>query len=211
MAEITLEAGSPAERVALFFAANPDEHLCRLDVAAKFGLAPAAVEGAMQPAVSAGLVTIANDGDLGRVWRKGPRLAGWAATQKPAGAVKPARKPAVRGGVMPMLDLKALKVRTDSALPQTRIMSKGRTRHDHIFDSLTADGMSVEGIALAYQAALLKAGQQYLAMRPALAASCVLYVRRTDDKTCGVWRVAKAAADAQGLPRTPRKLQAAHA
>jgi len=207
MPDTTLEAGSPAERAATFLAANPDEVLDRSAAAAKLGIAPGAVDKALQPAVDLALITIANSGDLGRVWRAGPRLKQWApAASAPAAKPKKAQQGGARN-YLPKLDVAALKVRTDAPLPESMIGLKGRGRHDHVFDQLTADGMSVLGIPADYQPALAKAAQSYLANRPAIKATSVLYVRRAPDGTVGVWRLARATADALGEPRKPRAVQ----
>lgn len=98
---------------------------------------------------------------------------------------------------LPPLQLAALRVAKDVPMPTGAGRSqKGQTRHDPVFDTLTADGMSVTGIPKAYYGALCKATQAYLKARPALAAKSVLLVRTIDDRTIGVWRMAKAAAPA---------------
>lgn len=208
MTHPTLPAGSVAEKAALFFKANPDEALDRSAAAAKFALAPDAVDRALQPAVEAALVTVASDGELGRVWRAGPMLRHYPAA---AGAAAPPKTPGVRRRrVLPELDVAHLQVHSDRPLPQADCR-KGTTRYDAVFGKLTADGMCVSGIPMLYRPALLKAAESYLKHRPALAAASRLVVRGIDASTCGVWRVPKGDAQegsAQGAqpikPAAPR-------
>jgi hypothetical protein len=191
MPDIALDPGSPAERIALFFLSNPDEALARADVAAKLSIAPGAVEAAMEPAVTAGLITIANSVDLGRVWRAGPRLKHWNPQPQLSEQPKPKTSRGGKRRLLPVLKVASLQVSHDLPCPGTRFCRPGSTRHDDLFDTLTADGMSVTGIPAAYTAALMKAVQGYVKGRPNLKESRLL-VRRIDDETCGVWRVAKA-------------------
>ena len=192
MPDIAIDPGSAAERIALFLQRNPDEALARTDIATKLSIAPGAVEAALQPAVMAGLVTIANSGDVGRVWRAGPRLKLW----QPQTTDKPAAWPAsARGGkrrLLPLLKVAELEVAADVPVPPTRIGLRGTTRYDQVFDLLTADGMSVAKIDVAYMPALMKALQVYLAGRATLKAQTTWVVRRIEGtNTCGVWRLAK--------------------
>lgn len=220
MAEITLEPGSAAHRFALHLLAKPADY-GRHAIAPLLGVAPGAVDSLLQTAVDQGVVTIGANADQGgRVWRAGPRLAGWHASAggRPA-ALRPAPaapapapaaaadKPAAsRGGSqppLPRLDLDKLKVSTSMPLPSAQLSRKGATRYDSLLDKLTADGMSVTGgIPRAYQSALMKAAVAYLAARPTLKATSTFYVRRLEDKPdeIGVWRVARTGPDA--LPRT---------
>lgn len=207
MADITLEPGSPSHRIASYLRGAGDITLNRLNIAARLQVAPGAVDSALRPAVDLGLITVANDGDSGRIWRAGPRLKAWqqdmAGTTQPGTPATPkaAAKKAgteTRGGkrsVMPLIDLKSLKVVANAPLPERRICEKGRTRYDGVFDMLTADGMAVKPIDINYMSALLKAAQVYRANRPALAGSSFA-VRRIDDTTCGVWRLPRDGATA---------------
>ena len=204
MPDIALEPGSGAERFVLHLQAHPGEY-DRHAVAALLGVAPGAVDSALSAAVDQALVTIANNADLGCVWHAGPRMAGYKPAlrdvQVPAAPHAPASTTR-RGGkreVLTRLKLDALKVSADIPLPAPNISRRGESRHDRMLDTLTADGMSVTGIPVAYQAALAKAVQTYLEHRPELKAKSALYVRRMDDddQHIGVWRVARQADAAQ--------------
>jgi hypothetical protein len=211
MAEITFESRSGAERFALHLRARPGEY-DRHQVAAILGIAPGAVETTLQPAVDAAVITIANDGEAGRVWRTGPRMGAWKLAAAPgavadaAPASAPARKSA-RGGRrpgLPVLKLDAVKVSSDLPLPAPRMSRKGESRHDRLLGTLSADGMSVTGIPVAYQASLLKAVQTYLDARPDLKKTSALYVRRLEDdeEHIGVWRVSRTGPQALACSRT---------
>lgn len=183
-----------------FFKANPDEELTRSDASDKWALPVGALESVLQPAVSAGLITMANSGDLGRVWRAGPMLKHW----KPDGGTPPAGN-SQRGGRrvrLPQLDLAKLTVSTDMPLP-SHGSEKGRTKHDELLNRLTADGMSVTGIPADYYGAVAKAVQTYLENRPTLAAASVFKVRRTSPTEFGVWRLAKSANDSSADAAPP--------
>ncbi len=195
MPEISLEAGSAAERAALHFRANPGLMMDRHGLAKLLGITPPMAESVLEPAVNQQLITIISDPELGRAWRAGPRLATWTAGcwTAPAVAKPPPAKVEQRGGVrriLPPLDLTKLKVSADLPRPQAAMKGKGLTRHDHIFDTLAKDGMSVSGIPRAYRGALNSAALSYLSARPKLKARCKLQVRTVDANTCGVWRVA---------------------
>jgi hypothetical protein len=210
MPEIVLESRSASERFALHLRAKPGAY-DRDAVAALLSIAPGAVDKALQPGVEAAVITIANDADLGRVWRAGPRLAEWKLAPSPAAekaqaeaAPKPAAKTR-RGGPrmsLPPLNVEKLAVSAVMPLPQPLISRRGESRHDKLLNTLTADGMSVTGIPIAYQPSLLKAVQTYLDGRPALKATSALYVRRMEgsEELIGIWRVARNGADAS--PRT---------
>lgn len=217
MPDITLEPGSPSERIALHLVKHPGVELTRADVARLLGVAPGAVDAALQPGTGLGLITCFNNADEGRCWRAGPRLGNWqvpGSTPAPAPAARtaPALVPAAaaagaapkkkRGGQMhrlPPLQLSLLKISTDLPLPPvTGFCARGRTKYDADLDTLKTDGMSLTGIPLNYRGALKKAIDMYLEQRPALAAKSVLVVRTVDDESIGVWRVAK------GTPGTER-------
>jgi hypothetical protein len=219
MAEIVFESRSGAERFALHLRARPGEY-DRHQVAAILGIAPGAVDTTLQPAVDAAVITIANDGDAGRVWRTGPRMGAWKLAAAPgavaeaAQASSPASAPASaparksnRGGRrpgLPVLKLDAVKVSTNLPLPAPRMSRKGESRHDQLLGQLTADGMSVTGIPVAYQASLLKAVQTYLDARPVLKKTSALYVRKLEDdeEHIGVWRVSRTGTQAMACSRT---------
>lgn len=209
MPDITLEPGSPSERIALHLVKHPGVELTRSDVARLLGVAPGAVDVALQPGTGLGLITCFNHADDGRCWRAGPRLGNWQVPgSKPAAALVPAAAPAgaaprkKRGGQMhrlPPLQLSLLKISTDLPLPPvTGFCSRGRTKYDDDLDTLKTDGMSLTGIPMNYRGALKKAIDMYLEQRPALAAKSVLVVRTVDEQSIGVWRVAK------GTPGTER-------
>jgi hypothetical protein len=210
MPEIVLESRSASERFALHLRAHPGQY-DRHAVSALLGMAPGAVDKALQPGVDLAVITIANDADMGRVWRAGPRLAEWKLAPSPAAQAqaeavpKPAAKTR-RGGPrlsLPPLSIEKLVVSAVTPLPQPMISRRGESRHDKMIDTLTADGMSVTHIPIAYQASLLKAVQTYLDGRPALKATSALYVRRMEgsDELIGIWRVARTGADASPRSR----------
>ena len=195
MPEISLEAGSAAERAALHFRANPNLLMDRHGLAKLLGITPPQAESVLEPAVNQQLITIVSDRDLGRAWRAGPRLAAWTAgcwTAAPALESRPAVAPrsTVPRRILPMLDLAKLKVSTDTPRPESMKKGHGVTRHDHIFNMLTKDGMSVSGIPREYRQAVSGAALNYLSVRPKLKARCKLQIRMVDSDTFGVWRVA---------------------
>lgn len=217
MPEITLETGSPSERVVLFLRANPGTTLTLRAVTTLLQITPAQVTHALAPGVSLGLITAFNDADEGRCWRAGPRLGMWggppatdgaAAATRPAPALVPAAKKA-RGGMgkrLPPLQLSLLKVSNDLPLPpSTGLCSKGVTKYDTQLDALKADGMSVTGIHSSYKSAIKKAIDTYLQSRPTLASKSVLVVRSVDDQTIGIWRVPKGTPGTQKVGGRPAK------
>jgi hypothetical protein len=192
MTDIRLDSGSVAERVAIFFQTNPDEVLDRSAAAAKLSIAPAAVDAMLLPAVEAGLITIGRDGDMGRVWRAGPRLKHWRALANSPPAA-PDRAVSARGTRrLPPLLITDVRLGAGVAAPTGAWSSKGRTKYDHIFDALKADGESATAISRVYLGALKKAVQVYMQQRPALARASTLSVHSVDASTCGVWRKAGA-------------------
>ena len=195
MAEISLEAGSAAERAALHFRANPGLMMDRHGLAKLLNIMPPMVESVLGPAVNQQLITIVNDGDLGRAWRAGPRMVMWTAGGRAAAPVVeslsavPPRRAAPRR-ILPMLDLAKLRVSTDLPKPESIKKGPGVTRHDHVFNLLTKDGMSVSGIPHEYRQSVGGAALNYLSVRPKLKAKCKLQIRMIDSDTFGVWRVA---------------------
>ena len=207
-----IEPHSPSHRTGLYLATHPGISLPRPDVASLLGIAPGAVDRALMPAVDQGIITMANDGHDGRVWRAGPRMQQWVSSlkdQPPAPAARPvataaastrANKPR---GHLPPLDLGAVKVVTDAPMPPNRITRQGHTRYEALLDKLTADGMALTGIPIDYRGALTKSIAVYLKARPTLAATSGIVMRTLDAKTVGLWRMPKAEADA--LTPGPRK------
>ena len=194
MAEINLEPGSPAARLAAHFKANPEAVLDRRGVAAFLLVASSFVDTAVEPGVVAGLITVGTTPELGRVWRAGPRLQHWAqaaeAAEKPA-AVK---RPTARGGRrerLPVLAVAQLTV-AKGAPPPVAQARKGATLHDPVFDLLTEDGHYIADIPIAYRGSMSKAVQVYMDHRPELKAKSAILVRTIDAKTMGLWRVSRA-------------------
>jgi len=179
-----------------FFRDNPEEELTRSDASAKWALPVGAVETVLQSAVTQGLITVANSGDLGRVWRAGPMLKHWPTAGRKASAAGGKRER------LPPLDVTKLVVANDVPMP-SHGSEKGRTKHDALFDRLTADGMSVTNIPAPYYGAVAKAAQTYLEQRPPLAATSVLRIRRTSPTEFGVWRIAKTADDTPAAVAKP--------
>ena len=202
MSDIQLTPGSHAERAAIFLQANPDEVLDRSAAAGKLSIAPAAVDGLLQPAIDAGLITIARDADMGRVWRAGPRLNHWRPVG--AGTVAAVTKAANNRGTkrLPPLLIDGLKVAQGVPEPDRTWSSKGHTKYDHVFDTLKANGASVTGIPRAYLGAIKKALLTYMQHRPALAQMSTMSAHLVDAGTCGVWR--KAGAMPAVVPRKVR-------
>jgi hypothetical protein len=207
-----LEPDSGAERFARHLLAHPDIEFSRVAVAKFLGITAESVDSALRPAVELALVTVAADGKFGRVWRAGPRLAQWPHASIPLSAQEPAAA-GKRGGrthMLPSLDLSTLSFASGRPMPFAGIESKGRTRHDPIFEKLKADGDSVCGIPRAYRAALSKAVQTYLNQRPGLKARSQYLVRIVDDQHCGVWRIARDKTAVIADPgRKPRDLEIA--
>jgi hypothetical protein len=192
----TIDPESAAGRVAQFIKSHPDAVVDRTLLKTMLGVAPAALDKLVQPAIDAGLITAAHDGDLGRIWRAGRLLKDW----QPAGApiapktTSPGATASVRGGTrkhLPELQAGLFKIAKDLPLPTSIWREKGKTKYDHVLDPLTEDGMSATGIPMDYYAAIAKAVQSYLAYRPELANTSKLVVRKIDGQTCGVWRVKK--------------------
>ena len=203
MSDIQLTPGSHAERAAIFLQANPDEVLDRSAAAGKLSIAPAAVDGQLQPAVDAGLITIGRDGDMGRVWRAGPRLKHWRPVG--AGTLAAVTKAVNKRGTkrLPPLLIDGLKVGRGVPAPAANTLSsKGRTKYDHVFDALKADGDSATNIPRIYLGALKKALLVYMQQRPALAQVSTMSAHLVDAGTCGVWR--KAGAMPAVVPRKVR-------
>lgn len=206
MPELKISINEASGLVAMWLRANPDKHLNRSAAAVLLQIAIGAVDPQLQPGVTAGLLTMFNDGEFGRCWRAGPRLAHWVADpvrgQTALGkTAPPARDPRRKNQHLPALDINKLPTVTGPA-PIGRLAAKGTTKHDALFDSLTADNLGKTGIPKAYMGALMKAAQTYLMQRPAIKAASVLLVRSVSDTHCGVWRVAKGLpAAAESAPR----------
>lgn len=208
MPELALEPGSGAERIALHLKKNADTVLDRHDVARLLTVAIGAVDKLLQPGVDAGVITIAHDGDRGRVWRAGPRLKTWDG----AAVAVPANKPKdARGGRrerLPVLDLAKFPVQTGVVPPKPDMSRRGETRHDDMFDSMSADGMCRTGLPASHRASVTKASQAYLKARPAVAAKSAFIFRALAGDTFGIWRVARtdpAAAEAPATKAAARK------
>lgn len=204
-----IEPGSPSARVMAELAKDVERSFSRSDIATLLSIAPGAVDRALEPGITGGMITVANDADHGRVWRAGPRLkieagkapaAAPAAAQtafgqpaaKPAETPKPAKKTSSnKPHSLPPLDLSKIPLLKDSAPPKARRMQKGATRYDSLFAEMEADGTARVGIPKAYMHSVQGAVKTYLAARPTLAAKSVFIVRSIDDNSFGVWRLAK--------------------
>lgn len=205
MPDLTLEPGSGAARIAEHLQKHLDLEMDRTQLAQHLGIAVGAVDKILQPGVDAGLITIANNADRGRVWRAGPRL-------KLASAEAPAKKER-RGGKrvrLPALDAAAFPVRKDVPVPVPEMSRGGVTRYDALFDGLSADGMCRTGLPLQHRAAVTKASQTYMKYRPELAkASALLFRAEPGGQTFGIWRVARTDSVVRTIPakasQSPRK------
>lgn len=199
MPEIAITIDEPSGRIAMWLRANPGQHLDRAAVAGRLQIAIGAVDKQLQPGVDAGLLTIFTEGEFGRCWRAGQRLPHWqpdalrttSNLAKPPAPVAPPPKQRRTHQPLPALDISTLATVTGPAPLGRAAALKGHTKHDALFDTLTANDMGKTGIPKAYMGALMKAAQIYLARRPALKATSVLVVRSTGNEQCGVWRVAK--------------------
>jgi hypothetical protein len=211
MPQTTIETTEPSGRIALWLLATPGQHLTRPAVAVQLQIAIGAVDKQLQAGVDAGLLTIFNDSESGRCWRAGPRLPYWQPDAvRPTPSLAKAPAPAGTKQRRPRQPLPALDINTLAAVtgpaPAGRMAAlKGHTKHDTLFDTLTADNMGKTGIPKAYMCALMKAAQIYLARRPALKATSVLMVRSTGNEQCGVWRMAKGPAAIAAAPAPQRK------
>lgn len=209
MPETIIEIEEPSGRIAMWLRANPGQHLDRVAVAGQLNIALGAVDPQLQPGVDARLLTMFNNGDCGRCWRAGPQLAQWQpdalrTTPVPAKTAAPAAaKQRRRHQHLPVLDISTLASITGPA-PLGNLARKGVTKHDALFDSLTADNTGKTGIPKIYAGALMKAAQTYLTRRPELKATSLLVVRVTGAEHCGVWRVAKGPV-AAAVPAPQRK------
>lgn len=207
MQDPIITTSEPSGRIAMWLQVNPGRHLDRSAVAGRLQIAIGAVDPQLSPGVEAGLLTIFTDGELGRCWRAGPLLANWPvagalrATPPPAKPVVAAKPRKERQSLAP-LDPTKLGTVTGPP-PSSKISKNGITKHDALFDSLTADNMGKTGIPKAYIGALLKAAQVYLKRHPALKLTSLLLVRSMGDgQHCGVWRVPRGpAAVADPTPR----------
>jgi len=199
MPETIIEVDEPSGRIAMWLRANPGKHLDRAAAAGRLQIAIGAVDPQLMPGVEAGLLTVFTDGEFGRGWRAGPRLAHWqpdalrtAAKATAAHAPAPSKPKRARVS-MPPLDVSKLPTVSGPPPVGRADAIKGTTKHDAVFDSLTADNMGRTGIPKAYLGALMKAAQTYLAFRPDIKAKSVLVVRVTGNSTCGVWRMPRPA------------------
>lgn len=222
-----IEPGSPVHRVAMLLKAAPDGRLTRAAIAITMAITQRQVDMMLEPGVEGGWLRVGNDSEAGKTYHLGPRYSALQALPPPpphtataaVAAAAPATKPQAAGALtrrgrahLPALDPRKLKVSADVPLPMPAIALRGKTKHDAVFDQLTADGMSVTGIDIAYQAALLKATQAYLNHHPEIKATSNLFVRRTDATHCGIWRVPKSVEDgtqARHRARKANKLKAA--
>lgn len=188
-----IEPGSPVHHVAMLLKAAPDGRLTRAAIAVTMAMTQRQVDMMLEPGVEGGWLRVGNDSEAGKTYHLGPRCSALQA-------------------LPPALDPRKLKVSADVPLPMPAIALRGKTKHDAVFDQLTADGMSVTGIDIAYQVALLKATQAYLNHHPEIKATSNLFVRRTDATHCGIWRVPKSVEDgtqARHRARKANKLKAA--
>lgn len=198
-----LEVGSGAARVAAHLRAMPNLALDRHDVAGLIGVAVGAVDTVLDPAVAGGLITIANDGDRGRVWRAGPRLKFWQTgtdAPSPAPAAVPPATPAKkdpRGGPrvrLPALNPADFPVRTDVPPPVPKLSRRGETRYDVTFSDMTATPGSCRlGLPASHRPAMTKAAQSFLKYRPDLAKRMSFVFRELDNDTFGIWHQARTA------------------
>jgi hypothetical protein len=208
MPQTIIEIDEPSGRIAMWLRANPGQHLDRAAAAGRLQIAIGAVDKQLQAGVDAGLLTIFTEGEFGRCWRAGPRLPHWQpdalrlAAQPPAAKPAAAAKPRKARTSLAPLDPSQLSTVLGPP-PQRNQAEKGATKHDGLFDSLTADNMGKTGIPAAYMGALLKASGVYLDHRPALKQTSAILVRRTGEGQCGVWRVPKTSGTTAAVP--PRK------
>ena len=210
MPDVTLEPGSPSERICQHLRASQGLELTATAIAGLLNIGRAQVFDALSPGVEQGVITVANNPELGRVWRAGPRLAHWMGDNKAvaAPAVRPAparpapasTSPATsvparpgptdrRGGKrlrLPLLDLRSIKMVADVPLPPRRGRQCGSI-YDALFDSLKRPAAAAVDIDARYCAALKKAAGVYCKTRPGVQLT-VRLIPGTD--TCGVWRLA---------------------
>lgn len=87
-----IEPDSPSGRIATHLRANPKARLDRSTIAQMLAVAPAAVDKLLTPGVEAGLITVAHDGDLGRIWTPGRLIQSWPARGSSTAADKSTAK-----------------------------------------------------------------------------------------------------------------------
>lgn len=203
-----VEAGSAAARIATHLQANPSAALSRHDVGLLINVAIGAVDPLLDAGVVAGLLTIANDMDRGRVWRAGPRLKFWtppatAPAAAPAPAPKapaPAAKKDPRGGKrvrLPPLNPADFPVRNDVPPPLPKFSRRGETSYDAMLSEMTAaPGLCRVGLPASHRGAVTKAAQSYLKNRPELAKRMTWQFRDMHDGTFGIWSMARPAKQA---------------
>lgn len=178
------QPGSVVHQACMFFKANPDEELDRVDFARKFGCAASSIDGLLAGAIAAQLLkkTRTTDGD--HVVIAGPKLKNWAPPTAAAPSTASPGAPAKKTGrriVLPPLDPDAIEVFSDVPLP---IALPQRTQiYERAFDKLTKPGMSFS-VAAEYRGALQRFAPAY-AKRTQRAFAFRL---SPDGKSIGVWR-----------------------
>ncbi len=177
----TPEPGSLAEKVCAYFLKNPDEALSAKDIMLKFDLvaAAASIGKLLEPAIGAKLLRICQ----ANTYAAGTRLAEAAASAK---VVAPPVVKAQRGSRkrLPDIDLNAVKIHKGVPMPMRTAGMLGRTKYEGVLGLLTEPGTSFE-ISAQYIGAINKAATVF-----AKAHGRKFAVRRINDKTIGVWRVA---------------------
>jgi hypothetical protein len=183
-----IEPDSPCGRVALHLkGAGATGMVDRTLAATLLGVAPAAVDKVLQPGVEAGLFTVRNDGDMGRVWCAGRLFEEW---QPGLGKIKPPVKSAAAAAapkkpptVRDLPDPAKVKIRTDVPLPPKTTGVGAQSAYDQILDRMSP-GNSVE----------LPSKQAYSLSTRAKKRGIAVALRKLNPQTTGVWRLAKAEA-----------------
>jgi hypothetical protein len=153
----TPQIGSLAYRICAWFQSNRDEELSRADIAKKFEIAAASIDGLLSACFTASYLNRAKDDDGGAIIVAGSKLKDLVLSAAPPPVA--AGKKRKLGQRLPPLSLSSLKVEKGVPIPPRRIMEKGRTRYDEIFDALEPD-TSIE-VPAHYVPAMLKAAQTF--------------------------------------------------
>ena len=168
---------SLAWRVCDYLRANPGEELMRGDVATKFNVSPAAIDGELQPAVSAHMLERVQTDDSGIVWRLRAQSRG--SFPRPFSSSVAAARRAVRSHQL--IDISAFVIEKDVPLiePMKRVNQWGQ-----LFDRMEpGDSFQVPNEA---RQALAHAQAKYRKTRLDVGFA----IRRVNESHTRIWRTA---------------------
>jgi AraC-like DNA-binding protein len=166
------------QRVCEYLEQNPEEELTRSDIAAKFGIAPTAVDGELRAAVNAGRLVQARNDDDGLVWRLGGPTANaphpFADGQRAARSQRVARSRATLA-----IDLSTIKI-------EKGVVYRPRVKRTDQWKALFAQMELEDSFAMPMQGkqALARAAADYKKHNPGFRYS----IRNTSADECRIWR-----------------------